>query len=264
MCRLHMALRGPSLGRAKALRYTNMSSAPIRRLSEELRSTLRAHADATKAGPMQAYMKSEMPYLGVQTPLLSAACREVFARHHLPTRSLWHTAVRTLWWDAQHREERYAAIVLTGRPEYDEFQRWTSLPLYEELVVSGAWWDLVDPIATQRLHVLLKRDRARMTSRMRSWARGRDTWLRRSAILCQTKMKGETDLDLLYDCIEPSIDSAEFFLRKAIGWALRERAKTDAREVLRYVRARRDRLSGLSKREALKAQLRNGSLAAVP
>lgn len=241
-----------------------MPTAVTRRLAVDVRAALRARADAAKAGPMQAYMKSGMPYLGVSAPVLYHACREVFSRYQLATREAWQDAVRALWWGATHREERYAAIVLTGRKEYDAFQRVTSLPLYRELVVSGAWWDLVDPIATSRLHVLLARDRTRMSARMRSWARCDDLWLRRCAILCQAKMKSETDLRLFYDCIEPSMERPEFFLRKAIGWALREYAKTDAAEVLRYVRQHRDRLSGLSKREALKAQLRSGALDDVP
>ena len=221
---------------------------------------LRAQADAGRAPAMQAYMKSAMPYYGVPAPALAAICRDVFSRHPLPSRSVWQDAVRRLWRDATHREERYAAIALTGVRAADAWQRIGVLPLYRELLVTGAWWDLVDPIATARLPVVLARDRARMSARMRAWAAGRDMWLRRAAILCQIKMKGETDLALLYDAIEPSIESREFFLRKAIGWALREHAKTDAAEVLRYVRAHRTRLSALSKREALKAQLRDGTL----
>jgi 3-methyladenine DNA glycosylase AlkD len=236
----------------------------IQSLCGEVRAALRAHADADRAPGMQAYMKSAMPYHGVTMPVLSAVCRDVFARHVLPTRALWQDGVRALWRDATHREERYAAIALTGARAYDAWQRIDVLPLYRELLVSGAWWDLVDPIATARLHVLLTRDRARMSARMRAWARGRDMWLRRAAILCQIKMKRDTDLALLHDAIEPSIESREFFLRKAIGWALREHAKTDAAEVLRYVRRYRTRLSPLSKREALKAQLRNGTLQQVP
>ena len=64
--------------------------------------------------------------------------------------------------------------------------------------------------------------------------------------------KARTDLDLLYACIEPSLDSREFFLRKAIGWALRQYARTDPAEVRRYVAAHTARLSSLSQREALK------------
>jgi 3-methyladenine DNA glycosylase AlkD len=91
-----------------------------------------------------------------------------------------------------------------------------------------------------------------MTRTLRAWSRSGDLWKRRSAILAQLHFKQDTDLALLYDCIEPAIAEQEFFLRKAIGWALREYSKTDAAEVRRYVRANAARLSGLSRREALK------------
>jgi len=87
---------------------------------------------------------------------------------------------------------------------------------------------------------------------MLAWSRSRNLWKRRSAILCQLSFKHETDLDLLYACMEPSLNSREFFLRKAIGWALRQYAWTDPGEVQRYVREHADRLSSLSRREALK------------
>ena len=231
---------------------TSRSAAPDSDLIDDLRSTLRGMARPERAPVMQAYMKSAMPYLGIFAPALHAACREVFDRHPPLDRSSWISTVRTIWNDATHREERYGALVLTGRREYDAHQRIAILPLYRDLIVSGAWWDLVDTIATQRLYRLLQRDRERMSRSMRAWARGTDMWLRRSAIICQLKMKGETDRSLLYDCIDPSIESREFFLRKAIGWALREYAKTDGREVRRFVRKHETRLSGLSKREALR------------
>lgn len=87
---------------------------------------------------------------------------------------------------------------------------------------------------------------------MRAWSRSENMWKRRTAILCQLSFKKETDLKLLYSSIEPSLDSKEFFLRKAIGWALRQYAWTNPAEVRRYVRANAGRLSPLSKREALK------------
>jgi 3-methyladenine DNA glycosylase AlkD len=68
-------------------------------------------------------------------------------------------------------------------------------------------------------------------------------WKRRAAILCQLRRKRETDLALLYDCIEPNLADQEFFMRKAIGWALRQYARTDPAEVKRYVKANRNRLS---------------------
>ncbi len=91
-----------------------------------------------------------------------------------------------------------------------------------------------------------------MKRKMLAWSRSKDLWKRRTAILCQLGFKADTDLGLLYEVIEPSLDSREFFLQKAIGWALRQYAWTDGAEVKRYVRLNRARLSALSGREALK------------
>jgi 3-methyladenine DNA glycosylase AlkD len=176
----------------------------------------------------------------------------VFADWPLPDAAAWQAAVLTIWRRARFREERYAAIELTGVKAARAWQRPAVLPMYEEMIVCGAWWDYVDWIASHRLGGLLRAHPHPMSRTLRAWARGNDTWKRRAAILAQLRFKDATDLDLLYSCIEPSIDSTEFFLRKAIGWALRQYARTDPGEVRRYVAAHRDRLSGLSVREALK------------
>ena len=201
---------------------------------------------------MRAYMKSAMPYLGVPSPGLRGACRLVFSTHSLDSFDDWQDTVLALWRGARFREERYAAVLLTGERRYRDYQTLDALPLYEELIVTGAWWDYVDAIASKRIGGLLKRCPARMRRTMRAWSRSRDMWKRRTAILCQLSFKSDTDLILLYDCIEPNLDDKEFFIRKAIGWALRQHAWTDAKEVQRYVARNRTRLSGLSAREALK------------
>lgn len=88
--------------------------------------------------------------------------------------------------------------------------------------------------------------------RMRAWSEREDVWLRRSAIISQLRHRERTDTVLLEDVIEPNLDDREFFIRKAIGWALRQYARTDAKWVLAFVDRHGDRLSGLSRREALK------------
>jgi 3-methyladenine DNA glycosylase AlkD len=118
--------------------------------------------------------------------------------------------------------------------------------------VSGAWWDYVDVIASNRVGPILKAHPAPLKKIMLAWSECDNLWKRRTSILCQLGFKKETDIDLLYTCIEPSIDSKEFFLRKAIGWALRQYAWTDPAEVRRYVHHNESRLSGLTKREALR------------
>ena len=197
-------------------------------------------------------MKSTMPFYGVAATPLRKLCREIFTAHPIPTAAQWRKEVLRIWRTAQFREERYAAIELTGFKSYREFQDLDALPMYEEMIVSGAWWDYVDAIAIHRVGKFLLRDYpAFMKREMRRWSRGDDMWKRRSSIISQVTFKKDIDLELLYDCIAPSIPSREFFLRKAIGWALRAYAWTNPREVRRYVKAHPE-LSGLSKREALK------------
>jgi 3-methyladenine DNA glycosylase AlkD len=217
-----------------------------------LRAELRRHADPARAEPMQRYMKSAMPYHGVTAPVMRVICREVFTRHPLGSEAAWREAVLTLWRDARRREERYAALGLLARRAYASYRTVELLPLLEELIVDGAWWDLVDPLATHRLRELLERYPKPLQRAMRAWSRDPNLWKRRSAILCQVGRKGETDLPLLYACIEPNLADKEFFIRKAIGWALRDYAWHDLEIVERWVEANASRLSGLSRREALK------------
>jgi 3-methyladenine DNA glycosylase AlkD len=110
----------------------------------------------------------------------------------------------------------------------------------------------------------MKKHPREMKKEMRAWSKSEDLWKRRSSILCQLRLKEETDLELLYACIEESIGSKEFFLRKAIGWVLRDLAWRDPEQVIRYVKKRKNELSGLSKREALKNVLKEGKISAIP
>jgi 3-methyladenine DNA glycosylase AlkD len=218
----------------------------------EVRDALEEAADPQKAPQMQAYMKSAMPYRGVSGPEQKVIWTMVFTAHPLSSRAEWQQVALTLWRDAAFREERYAAIALTALKGYAPYRTMASVPMFQEMIVTGAWWDFVDAIAGRQLGDILRKDAIRMSSLMRRWARGRNMWKRRAAILCQLRFKRETDLRLLYDCIEPNLQDREFFIRKAIGWALRQYAWTDPHEVKSYVNANRARLSGLSLREALK------------
>jgi 3-methyladenine DNA glycosylase AlkD len=202
---------------------------------------------------MQAYMKSVMPFYGVQAPRIRAICREVFAEHPLGDRDSWLVTVRALWREATHREERYVAIALTGDRRYHGFQTADLvLDLYEELVVTGAWWDYVDEVAIRRIGPILRVQPSEVTPMMRAWAVDRDLWKRRTSIICQIGSKSATDRTLLTDAIDRNADDRDFFIRKAIGWALREHAKVDPGWVRAFVASRDGALSGLSKREALK------------
>ena len=221
-------------------------------LVRAVRKALRDAADPEKAAGMRAYMKSTMPYRGVTAPVLRKAVKAIFAAHPLEIWEEWRDAVLELWRGAKYREERYAAIELAGYPRYRQFQTLETIALYEELITSGAWWDYVDAIASHRIGGLLRRYPAEMSALLREWAQCDDLWKRRSAILSQLGFKHETDRKLLYDAILPSAGSTEFFLRKGIGWALRQYAWSEPKEVIRFVRQNQRLLSPLTRREALK------------
>jgi 3-methyladenine DNA glycosylase AlkD len=217
-----------------------------------VRRALERAADPAKAPKMQAYMKSAMPYRGVSSPVLRQLCREAFTAHPLAAFDEWQRVILGLWRDAAFREERYVAVLLAEARPYREFLTFASVPMFEEMIVTGAWWDFVDTIAGHSLGAILRTDPRGMKPLMRRWSKDKDMWKRRASILCQLGFKRETDLKLLYDCIEPNLSHKDFFIRKAIGWALRQYAWTDPKEVRRYVKANNDRLSPLSIREAMK------------
>jgi 3-methyladenine DNA glycosylase AlkD len=217
-----------------------------------VRAALKAICDPSRAAKMQEYMKSSMPYHGVPGPLLKQYIRQLAADIQFETPKQWQDTVLHLWRGAKFREERYVAIGLCELKRVDPFQTPEALPMYEEMIVTGAWWDYVDVIASHCVGKLLRGFPKEIGREMRTWSRSEDMWKRRTSILSQLGFKQNTDLRLLYTCIEPSLDSKEFFLRKAIGWALRQYAWTDPAEVRRYVRENEARLSPLSKREALK------------
>lgn len=217
-----------------------------------LRRELARVAEPARAPAMQAYMKSELPFWGVPAVKLKALCRASFAAQTFASAEDWRAAVLALWRSAERREERYAAIALSGVRAAKSFQDLDALPMYEEMIVTGAWWDYVDALAAHRIGPLLAAFPREMRKILRGWSRSPNLWRRRSAILCQLSFGKATDVALLYACIEPSLSSKEFFLQKAIGWALRQLARTEPREVLRYVNAHRAELSPLSQREALK------------
>jgi len=224
---------------------------PDRVLVRDVRAALAAVADPERAVAMRAYMKSAMPFRGAPKPVQVAALRPVLAAHPVTDRATWEATVRELYDGASFREERYAALMLLGARAARGWLDPDLVPLLEHLIVTGAWWDLVDDVAGHQVAPLHRAFPAQMAPLVRVWARHEDLWLRRTAILSQLGSGLDTDRDLLTDVIEANAQSREFFHRKAIGWALRDLAWKDPDWVRTFVAAHSD-LSGLSRREALK------------
>lgn len=222
-----------------------------RALIEAVRQALAAAADPERAPKMQAYMKSPMPFLGVPAPVAQRAVRALARAHPSAGAEAWRDTILALFREATHREEWYAALTLAGIARYRRYLTPEALPLFEEIVVTGAWWDIVDE-ASHRIGDILEDHRTEATPLIRSWIRDPILWKRRASIICQLGHRDATDLGLLREAIEANLDDRDFFIRKAIGWALREYAKHDMRWVVAYVERLGPRLSPLSRREALK------------
>jgi 3-methyladenine DNA glycosylase AlkD len=221
-------------------------------LIRDIRDALAAAGDPEKAVAQQAYMKSELPYFGIAAPDLKRLMRPILGLYRPTDRDGHEATVRTLWDEVTHREEWYAAIALARHRRARQWLDPESLPLWRHLVVTGAWWDVVDEIASHLVGDTLAAHRAEITPVMRDWATDENLWLRRTAVISQLGFKDGTDLDLLRYAIDSNIDDRSFWLRKAIGWALREYARTDPEWVLAEVARHGDRMSGLSRREATK------------
>jgi 3-methyladenine DNA glycosylase AlkD len=215
----------------------------------QIRADLRAAADPARAPQMQAYMKSSMPYLGVPLPATRLIAKRALADHSPSGVADLAATATDLWRTAEYREERYAATELTGVRIASG--RLELLPLYVEMIVTGAWWDHVDGVSP-RIGALLLAHRSEMLPQIRQWAVDPDRWLRRSSIICQLGLAGRTDVDLLTEVIVANLGDREFFVRKAIGWALRQYARTDPDWVRAFVRTHEAALSPLSRREAMK------------
>jgi 3-methyladenine DNA glycosylase AlkD len=212
---------------------------------------MQAQADPGRARAMKSYMKAVMPFHGVSLPQVRAISRDVMAAAGDLTCAQWRAEVLALWRGAEFREERYAALVLARDRRYKTCLAPAAMPMLEELVLSGAWWDTVDEVA-HLVGEILRAHPREMTRLMREWSTDPNLWKRRVSIICQNAFKRDTDLGLLYANIETNLEDRDFFIRKAIGWALRSYAWTDPHEVARYVHEHESRLSGLSRREALK------------
>ena len=216
---------------------------------DALAPALAAVALPEKAPGMAAYMKSAMPYLGVTSPLARQTVRKLAAEHPFTDITQLQATVTELWDSARFREERYAAIMLTdSRLARGELGL---LPFYAVVVETGQWWDYVDSVAP-RIWELLARHPERLEPLLRGWSGARNLWLRRVSIIAQLPAKEATDTVLLHDVIVANLADPEFFIRKAIGWALRQYARTDPDWVRDFVARNRERMSPLSVREALK------------
>jgi len=214
---------------------------------QKIQALFEAHQDPENAQGQKAYMKGRFNYFGLKSPLRKELTQGFIKEHGLPQEEQLADFAHQMWAMPQ-RELQYACI--------DILIKWKRkvgpgmLHLYQFMVEQKSWWDTVDLIASHLVGALVLNN-PDLKHVMDVWSESDNMWIKRVAILYQLKYKDKTDEERLFDYCEKNAYDQEFFIRKAIGWALREYSKRNEAAVREFVAEHPD-LSGLSKREALK------------
>jgi 3-methyladenine DNA glycosylase AlkD len=205
--------------------------------------TLSPLADAARASPMAAYMKHHFVYLGIATPQRREACKPLIRAYDGDL-----LAAASALWKLNEREYQYVACDLL-RQHARKLQA-NDLAKLEKLVTSKSWWDSVDGLVPSIGELVLHEPQ--LSARMDELIAADNFWLQRVAILHQLAWKDKTDQDRLFRYCLHCADDKEFFIRKAIGWALRQHARVAPDAVRAFVKKHQNTLSPLSVREACK------------
>jgi len=221
----------------------------MRPISKYIRDELKRYSDVRKAPQMQAYMKTEQPFYGVQSKPRKNIFRDAIIKYPIASRDDWKEVILELWYGT-HREEMYQALEVAERYKiYHDESAWN---LFEELLRSATNWDTVDWLSSNLFGKLVYKYRY-FEKQLIEWSDDENFWVRRASLLAHLKHKDKTNIKLLSQTILKLAYEKEFFIRKAIGWVLRQYSYTDPGWVIQFVEKCDDKLSGLSKREALKA-----------
>jgi 3-methyladenine DNA glycosylase AlkD len=214
---------------------------------ERLTTAINAHRDVQRAAAMAAYMRNQFPFAGIPGPVRVVLQREVLANLGNPSGPALLTTAERLW-ELPDREFQYAGCDLLRR--HVSSLAAGDLTAVRELITRKSWWDTVDSLAAHVVGGLVGAN-PELLPAMDEWSNETNIWLVRSAIIHQLRFKAKTDTTRLFAYCEQQAGHPDFFVRKAIGWALREYSKTDPAAVRKFVSEHAASLSGLSQREAL-------------
>jgi len=221
----------------------------VDRYISSLTKTFAEHSNSENAVSMQKYMKNKFKFFGIKSTLRRELSKDFLKKEDLPDFENIGVIVRELW-SLPQRELQYFAMELLFK--YSKVLQEDDYKLFEFMIINKSWWDTVDFIAAKIVgsHFLMYPTLRGAISK--KWINADDIWLNRTGILFQLKYKGKTNEEMLYSYILQHSNSSEFFIRKAIGWSLREYSKTDSESVTKFVQINENQLSSLSIREALK------------
>ena len=218
-------------------------------LVDNVAKELRKNADHKRSQPMKKYMRDQFEFFGLSSPLRRSVCKE-FLQQKLNSEDVRRFA--TLLWEKSEREFQYFAVDYLAKNMDTSKEFEANMSCVEGLITTKSWWDTVDLLASKIIGQLVKQHRVLGKAVMEDWINHENMWLRRTALLHQLSFKNDTDEEMLFRFCSSRAHEEEFFIRKAIGWALRQHAYTSSANVKKYLLKHKKELSSLSFKEAAK------------
>lgn len=215
----------------------------------ELTKLFKQHANPEIAVAMSKYMKDLFPFYGLKKPVRSELIKPLFQKVKGEVTEDWLLQTTNLLWKQKQREYHYIAIDLLKA--FRKHLTPASFDQLEQMLISNSWWDSVDGLTGNAISPLVKKY-PELKKQMKRFVTEDNMWLRRVSIIHQLPYHNQTDKVFLFDACKKNMHDKEFFIRKAIGWALRQYAKSEPKAVYAFVEENRAKLSNLSIREALK------------
>lgn len=215
--------------------------------TNQVLEVFKLHEDPMAAAPMAKYMKNKFAYFGINSPTRKEISKTLLQLNALPPIEEAPLVARALW-DQPQRELQYFALEFLQKYARHSPDDW--IDLYEELIIEKSWWDSVDGLAANQVGGHFKKYPDQIPNYTKKWMASGNIWLQRSCLIFQLKYKDLTDFELMKSFIIPLVDEKEFFIKKAIGWALRQYGKFNPQAVIDFVE--QQPMSNLSRREALK------------
>lgn len=216
---------------------------------KELQHKFSEHADQQIAKKQQAYMKSAMPFWGIPVPQVRRIVKECANKYAPENNAEYREMVNHIFMHATHREEWYAAMIIAQ--QFKKFIDEQNIDIYIGFIEKGQWWDIVDVVSSNLIGIALHQNK-NLERHLQAWIKHENMWIRRTALLTQLMHKEKTNFALQENLILQVAHEKEFFIRKAIGWTLRQYSKTDPDAVRTFIAAHSTRLSSLSIKEGSK------------
>ena len=232
-----------------ALGNESSKSNKVTTLVDKVGRELRKNADPERSQPMKKYMRDKFEFFGLGSPLRRSVCKEFLQQKLSPQETRKFVA---LLWAKPEREFQYFAVDYLEKHMDISAEFEANIECVKDLIISKSWWDTVDTLASKIVGGLVGKHRDVGKNVMEEWIDHENMWLRRTAILHQLSYKEETDEEVLFRFCSLRAGEEEFFIRKAIGWALRQYAWTSSSSVKKYLLKHKKELSSLSFKEAAK------------